>query len=60
MVDPTSAVGEDTDETAPACAVCGETILNSPTHRVLTWVDDGRAEHRHFCDGACLADYEDH
>jgi len=57
MVDPTSDLGEDVDEDdAPECATCGTTIVQSPTHRVVTWVEDGRARHRHFCSAACLAE----
>jgi endogenous inhibitor of DNA gyrase (YacG/DUF329 family) len=57
MVDPTSDLGEDVDEeTAPECATCGTKIVQSPSHRVVSWVEDGRAHHRHFCSEECLAD----
>lgn len=56
MVDPTSDLGEDVDEDdAPECATCGTKIVQSPTHRVVSWVEDGRAHHRHFCSEECLA-----
>lgn len=56
MVDPTSDVGEDvTEETAPECAACGDPIVQEPTHRVVTWVEDGQIHHRHFCDEECRA-----
>lgn len=56
MGEATSDLGEDVDESdAPTCANCGETILDSPTHRVVTWIEDGRTEHRHFCDDDCAA-----
>jgi hypothetical protein len=60
MVDPTSDLGEDVDEeTAPACATCGEKIVRNPGHRVVTWIDDdGIVQHRHFCDDECKAAYE--
>lgn len=55
MVDPTSDLGEDVDEsTAPECVVCGAKIINSPTHRVVTTVEDGLVRHRHFCSDDCL------
>jgi hypothetical protein len=56
MVDPTSDLGTDVDEAdAPACANCGAKIVQSATHRVVTWVEDGRAHHRHFCSDECRA-----
>lgn len=58
MVDPVSDVAEDTEETAPTCATCGETILNRPTHRVTTTVEDGAVVTTHFCDEECLSAYE--
>ena len=59
MVDPTSDLGEDVDEDdAPSCATCGEKIIQSPTHRIVTWVDDGRVQHRHFCSDECKAEYD--
>lgn len=60
MVDPTSELGEDVDESdARECANCGEKILQSPTHRVVTWVEDGEVRHRHFCSDGCRAAYDD-
>jgi uncharacterized protein with PIN domain len=59
MVDPTSDLGEDvTEETAPRCAVCGEPIVNEPTHRVVTRVEDGMVTTAHFCDENCRADWD--
>ncbi|MFA1610573.1 DUF7576 family protein [Halobellus rubicundus] len=59
MVDPTSELGEDVDEAdAPECAACGEKIIQSPTHRVVTWVEDGRVASRHFCSPECKAEYD--
>ena len=59
MVDPTSDLGEDVDEeSAPRCASCEEPVLG-PNHRVVTWVETGAAETRHFCDGDCLAEWDD-
>ena len=60
MVDPTSDLGEDIDESnAPACATCGEKIVQSPTHRVVTWIEDGQAQERHFCSDECKAAYDE-
>ncbi|WP_224269177.1 DUF7576 family protein [Haloprofundus salinisoli] len=59
MVDPTSSLGDDVDEeNAPECATCGEKIVQSPTHRVVTWVEDGAVQHRHFCDDDCREGYD--
>lgn len=59
MVDPTSDVGEGvTEETAPECATCGDPIVNEPTHRVDTWIEDGDVHHRHFCSAECEAAFE--
>jgi len=56
MVDPTSDIGEDVDESsAPACTTCGKKIVGEPNHRVVTWVDDDDIRHRHFCDDECRA-----
>ena len=57
MEDPTSDVGEVDPEEASECVVCGDRIVNSPSHRVVTWVEDGDVQHRHFCGDACLADW---
>jgi len=60
MVDPTSDLEEDVDEdNAPECATCGAKIIRDPSHRVVTWVADGRAHHRHFCDDECRAEWDD-
>ena len=59
MIDPTSDVGEDTAESAPTCATCGEQILNEPTHRVLTHIEDDTVKTAHFCDEECLAAFEE-
>lgn len=54
MVDPTSDLNEDVDESnAPECAHCGEKIVQSPTHRVVTRVEDGEVRQRHFCSDEC-------
>jgi hypothetical protein len=60
MVDPTSDIGEDVDEeSAPRCATCGDAVVGSPTHRVVTWVELGSVEQRHFCDDDCRAAWAD-
>jgi len=54
MVDPTSDLGEDvTEENAPECDICGDKIIQSPTHRVISAVEDGQAVHYHFCSDSC-------
>ena len=54
MIDPTSDLGEDiSEEDAPECAACGATVLDSPHHRVVTWIDDGQVRAAHFCDEDC-------
>lgn len=54
MVDPTSDLGEDvTEEDAPRCATCGDPIVRSTDHRVITWIEDGAVETAHFCDESC-------
>ena len=58
MIDPTSEVGAVDPESAPECATCGERVLGVE-HRVVTWVEDGRIEHRHFCDDACREAWAD-
>lgn len=59
MVDPTSDLCEDvTEEDAPRCTVCSEPIVNEPTHRVVTWVEDGAAVTAHFCSPDCRAEWE--
>lgn len=54
MIDPTSDVGEVDPDDAPDCTVCGDPILNSPNHRVVTWIDDeNHVQHRDFCSDDC-------
>lgn len=52
MVDPTSDLGEDPDD-APACESCGEEIVADPEHVVVSWVEDGSVQTRHFCSESC-------
>ena len=53
-VDPTSDLGEGVDEDdAPDCETCGEPVVDTPDHRVVTRVEDGKVETFHFCDGTC-------
>jgi hypothetical protein len=59
MVDPTSDIGEDVDEAdAPVCATCGASIVESETHRVITWIEDGAVQSAHFCDEQCRMDWD--
>jgi hypothetical protein len=54
MVDPTSDLGEDVDDAdIPPCVTCGDPV-DGPSRRVLTHIEDGRVEHRHFCSDDCL------
>ena len=58
MVKATSDIGEDVDEEdAPECVNCGAKIVQSPTHRVLTRIEDGLVHHFDFCDDDCLAEW---
>ena len=60
MVDPTSDLGTDvTAENAPRCASCDDPIVDESTHRVVTWVEEGVTETRHFCDETCLKEWND-
>lgn len=44
-------------EKAPKYSVCGNRIIESATHRVITTVKDGTVESKHFCDTACESFY---
>lgn len=60
MVDPTSDLGEDVSEAdAPSCETCGQPIVNEPSHRVVTWVEDGGVVTAHFCDDSCHSEWEE-
>lgn len=59
MVDPTSDLGEDvTEEDAPRCATCGQAVVRSADHRVITWIEDGSVETAHFCDESCRSAWD--
>lgn len=58
MIDPTSDVGEVDPEDAPTCATCGTALVEATDHRVVTWIEDGVARHRHFCDADCRAEWD--
>lgn len=59
MVDPTSDLGEDvTEDDAPRCESCGESIVNEPNHRVVTWIEDGQVRTAHFCNEACRCQWD--
>ncbi|MFC6988407.1 hypothetical protein ACFQJD_06250 [Haloplanus sp. GCM10025708] len=60
MVDPTSDLGEDVDEDdAPTCVTCGKKIVEEPAHRVVSWVEGGVVEHRHFCSDECESSWHE-
>lgn len=53
MVDPTSDLNETVSEDeAPTCAVCGDSLVQDPDHRVVTRIEDGAVETTHFCSEA--------
>jgi hypothetical protein len=59
MVDPTSDLGEDVSEAeAPVCATCGAAIVDSPRHRVITWIQDEQVQSAHFCDEDCRMSWD--
>jgi len=59
MVDPTSDLGEDvSEEDAPTCDTCGDPIVEEPTHRVVTWLEEGQIRHAHFCDDDCRDEWD--
>jgi hypothetical protein len=59
MVDPTSDHNENiSEDEAPSCSTCGEPILNSPNHRVITWIEDEKIQTAHFCDERCRMDWD--
>jgi hypothetical protein len=59
MVDPTSDLCEDVSEDdAPRCATCGDPIVDSADHRVITWIEDGTVRSAHFCDERCRMDWD--
>ncbi|MDG5775762.1 hypothetical protein VB773_17075 [Haloarculaceae archaeon H-GB2-1] len=59
MVDPTSDHAEDvSEEDAPECSTCGDSIVNDPNHRVITWVEDDQVQTAHFCDDDCRAAWD--
>ena len=54
MVDPTSDLNEDlSEDEAPSCATCGTALVDSPDHRVVTWVASDEVQTAHFCDDGC-------
>jgi len=60
MVDPTSDLNEDiSEEDAPSCATCESAIVDSPNHRVITWIEDGTVQAAHFCDDDCRIEWTD-
>ena len=59
MVDPTSDLEEDvSEEDAPRCDTCGDPIVEEPTHRVVTWMEEGQIRHAHFCDDDCREEWD--
>jgi hypothetical protein len=59
MVDPTSDLNENVpEEDAPACETCGDTLVDHPNHRVITWIADGEVETAHFCDDECRMNWD--
>jgi len=59
MVDPTSDLNEDVSKgEAPTCNTCGASIVDSPQHRVITWIEDEQVQTAHFCDDQCRIDWD--
>jgi len=58
-VDPMSGVGRVSEEDAPRCEICGDAIVEDPDHYVVTWIEDGQVEHRHFCGMDCRERWDD-
>lgn len=58
MVDPTSDIGDVSEEDAPRCEVCEDSIVNETTHRVITWINDGSVNTAHFCDESCRQEWD--
>ena len=59
MVDPTSDLNEDVSKgEAPTCNTCGTSIVDSPQHRVITWIEDEQVQTAHFCDDQCRIDWD--
>lgn len=59
MVDPTSELNEDVGaDEAPNCHTCGDPIVQSTDHEVVTWVADDAVETRHFCSADCRASWD--
>ena len=54
MEDPTSDLAEDVSvEDAPCCGTCGEPLVETPEHTVITWIADGEVQTAHFCNDTC-------
>ena len=46
------------EDKAPNCAVCSESITDLPTNRVIaTTNDDGEVSYNHFCSASCESSY---
>jgi len=45
------------EENAPKCSVCGNSIVELPINRVIATAKDGKVEYKHFCDAACESSY---
>lgn len=58
MVDPTSDLNENiSPEDAPTCETCESSIVDSPDHRVITWIENDTVESAHFCNESCRLDW---
>ena len=45
-------------EDGPGCRHCGDPVESSDDRRVVSTVDDGAANHVHFCSTDCLTAWE--
>ena len=41
------------EDKAPNCSVCSESITDLPTNRVIATTVDGEVTYKHFCSASC-------
>jgi len=46
-----------TEDNAPTCAVCSESIVDLPINRVIATERDGEVSYKHFCSASCESSY---
>jgi hypothetical protein len=45
------------EDKAPNCSVCSESITDLPTNRVIATTVDGEVTYKHFCSASCESSY---